>query len=87
MPYRLTEGRTKIQFVTFTAMPSLIYKACVATGVVSNTRYVQEAVNEKLARDLGLDLDELTAMLPTPKGPAKFLTDGTRHVPTKAQRA
>lgn len=79
MPFRLNEHRAKIQFITMMAMPNLIYQACVKTGVVSNTRYVQVAVCEALARDLDLDLDWLLDQLPEPKGPAKFLSDGSRH--------
>jgi len=79
MPFRLhNEGfpdRTKIQFTTSVTMPHLIYRACKATGMVSNTVYVQHAVAEALARDLNIPLDSLLAELPEPRGPAKHLYD------------
>jgi hypothetical protein len=79
MPFRLrAEGhpdRTKIQFTTNVEMPNMVYRACVATGVVSNTVYVQHAVCEALARDLGIPLDDLIEMLPPPRGPASHLYD------------
>lgn len=70
MPFRLDDFRAKIQFITSAEMPSLIYKAVCATGTVSNTVYIQHAVCEALARDLGLDLDDLIARLPPPRGKA-----------------
>lgn len=64
MPFRDPEGnRTTIKFATFAQMPSLIFKACSASGM-SNTRYVQEAVCEKLARDGVEPLPSLLAKLP-----------------------
>lgn len=79
MPFRLDPERfpfrAKIQFTTSASMPSRIYKACVATGVVSNTRYCQEAVCEKLSRDLGIPLEDLLAELPAPRGPSAHLYD------------
>jgi hypothetical protein len=79
MPFRLDEHRAKIQFVTSARMPSDIYKACVATGVPSNTAYVQRAVCEALARDLDIPLEELLAALPPHRGMATALFDGTRR--------
>ena len=73
MPFRLGEGRTKIQFVSFAAMPALIHQACLKTGVVSGTRYIQIAVCAALARDLGLTTQELTDQLPPTRGPAGHL--------------
>ena len=70
MPHRLNQFRAKIQFVTFAAMPKMIFDAVVKTGKVSNTRYIQEAVCEKLSRDLDVPLDNLLAMLPEPRGKA-----------------
>jgi hypothetical protein len=64
MPHRLDEHRAKVQFTTSARMPSLIYKACNVTGVISNTRYIQQAVCEALARDLGIPIEELLAELP-----------------------
>lgn len=75
MPFRLDEFRAKMQFTTGAWMPHMVYTACVATGVVSNTRYVQEAVCEKLARDLGVDLQGLLDRLPASRGPAGHLFD------------
>ena len=71
------EFRAKIQFTTAAWMPFKIYEACKATGVLSNTRYCQIAVCEKLAKDLDLDLDELLAQLPRARGTANHLFDPT----------
>lgn len=59
-------------------MPNLIYKTCLKTGVVSNTRYVQEAVCEKLARDNGVDVATYLDQLPPPRGMAKVLVETHR---------
>jgi hypothetical protein len=68
MPYRLNEHRAKVQFLASARIPSLLYRASVATGLPSNTVYVQRAVCEALARDLDLDLDELIAEQPPSRG-------------------
>lgn len=70
MPFRLNEFRAKIQFTTSAEMPSLVYQACLKTGAVSNTVYIQHAVIDALARDLDLDPDELRSHLPEPRGAA-----------------
>lgn len=70
MPFRLNEFRAKVQFICPARWPSLMYRACVATDTVSNTRYIQEAVAARLARDLGIPEQELLDELPTPRGPA-----------------
>lgn len=78
MPFRVGEdwpGRAKIQFTTGNWMPAMIYRACLATGVPSNAVYCQRAVSEALARDLGLDLDELIGRLPPARGPSAHLYD------------
>jgi hypothetical protein len=72
-----TNGRAVISFITFARMPSVVYHACVKTGTVSNTRYIQEAVCEKLSRDLGIPIADLLAELPPPRGPAAHQGDGT----------
>lgn len=69
---------TCIQFRCPTDWPNRIYNACVKTQTVSQTRYIQEAVCEKLARDTGQDLDELLDLLPAPRGRAKSLFDASR---------
>lgn len=74
-PERYGEFRAKIQFTTASWMPYQIYQACLATGILSNTRYCQEAICEKLARDLNLDLDELLAALPKNRTVANRLFD------------
>ena len=79
-------NRAKIQFTTSAAMPHLIYQACLATGTVSNTVYVQRAVCEALARDLGLDLQALLADLPEPRGPTAHVYDPTRRRPVTEDR-
>lgn len=75
MPFRLDEYRAKIQFTTSARMPYDVYQACLATGCVSNTRYVQEAVCARLAVDLAIPLAELLAALPEPRGPAGHVFD------------
>lgn len=70
MPFRLNEFRAKIQFITSARMPSLIYKAVVKTGKVSNTVYIQHAVCEALSRDLDIPLQELLDELPPARGMA-----------------
>lgn len=85
MPFRLNEHRAKVQFVTSARMPSLIYRAAVATDVPSNTVYIQHAVCEALSRDLGIPLDELLGELPPPRGPASVLFgDDRRPRPARA---
>lgn len=79
MPFRLGKegfpGRAKVQFTTSLSMPHMIYRACKATGTISNTVYVQRAVAEALARDLGIPIEQILADLPAPRGPAKHLFD------------
>ena len=79
MPFRLDEFRAKIQFVTSSQMPHLIYKACLRTNTASNTRYIQEAVCEKLARDLDMPLQDLLDALPPCRTAAAALWDGSRR--------
>jgi hypothetical protein len=72
VPFRLDPdlypNRAKIQFTTSARMPSDIYKACVATDVVSNTVYIQHAVCVAIARDLHIPLGILLDALPEPRG-------------------
>lgn len=79
MPFRIDPyqfpGRTKVQFTTSAQMPHLIYRACVATGTVSNTVYIQHAVAYALARDLMIPVEKILAELPEPRGPSKHLYD------------
>lgn len=83
MPFRLaSEGfpnRAKVQFTTSARMPYLIYRACLATDTPSNTVYIQHALVEALARDLGIDQADLVADLPRPRGPSGHLYDPTEH--------
>lgn len=83
MPFRLNpekygEFRAKIQFVTFARMPRLIYQACLKTGTISNTVYIQRAVCEALARDLEIPLEDLLAECPRSRGPSAHLYDPDR---------
>lgn len=78
MPFRLDEFRAKIQFVTSAQMPHLIYKACLRTDTASNTRYIQEAVCEKLSRDLDIPLQDLLDALPPCRSAAAVLWGGDR---------
>lgn len=68
MPFRLDEFRSKIQFMSSARMPSLIYKASVATECPSNTVYIQRAVCGALSRDLGIPLEDLLAEQPPSRG-------------------
>lgn len=68
-------NRAKIQFTTSASMPSMIYRACLATGFLSNTVYCQHAIAEALARDLGIPLVDIIDNLPTPRGPSAHLYD------------
>lgn len=70
MPFRLDEMRAKIQFITSAEMPNLVYRACVKTNTVSNTRYIQEAVCARLSHDLDIPFEDLIAALPPPRGRA-----------------
>lgn len=79
MPFRLNEFRAKVQFITSAQMPSLVYRACLKTGVPSNTRYYQEAVCERLSRDLGVPLEELLDSLPPTRGNAAVLFGDDRR--------
>ena len=74
-PERYGQFRAKIQFTTSAEMPSLIYRACLATGFLSNTVYCQHALCQALARDLDIPLADLLDHLPTPRGPAAHLYD------------
>ena len=64
MPWRMSEGRTCIKFMTYTAMPSQINRASQITDKVSNTEYIQHAICEALARDLNIPLQTLLDRLP-----------------------
>jgi hypothetical protein len=75
MPFRLNEFRAKMQFTTSASMPHRIYKACLKTGIPSNTVYIQHAVCEALSRDLDIPLQELLDELPPPRGRNKTLFD------------
>jgi hypothetical protein len=79
MPFRLNEFTAKVQFTTSARTPNLIYKACLKTGTVSNTAYVQRAVAEALARDLDIDLQELLDELPPNRGASHVLFGGDRR--------
>lgn len=73
MPFRLNENRAKIQFIAPIDMPWHIRQAAERVGICSNTVYIQHAVCEALARDLGLDLQDLLDSLPEPRTNAKSL--------------
>ena len=81
MPFRVQPyefpGRAKIQFTTSARMPSDIYHACLATGTVSNTVYIQHALIDALSRDLAIPRATLLGALPPPRGPAVHLYDPT----------
>lgn len=77
MPFRLNAARAKVAFVTSARMPSLIYKAAAATGKASNTVYIQHALAQAIARDLGIDVEEILNELPSPKAQAAVLQERT----------
>lgn len=79
MPFRLDENRRRIQFVTSARMPSLVYEAAVATGIGSNTGYINQALCRALAEDLGLDLETLLDELPEPISNSRVLFGGDRR--------
>lgn len=57
----------------------MIYRACLATGVQSNTVYCQRAIVTALARDLDLDEADLLARLPRPKSASVYLFNPEEH--------
>lgn len=73
MVFHINDITTKIQFATSREMPSLIYQACLKTGVVSNTAYCQKALAEALARDLGVPVEEIMAKIPRNRSNALHL--------------
>lgn len=83
MPFRIDKdqfpNRAKVQFTTSASMPHMIYRACIATGTVSNTVYIQRAVAAALARDLNIPLEQVMADLPPPRGPSGHLWDPEEH--------
>ena len=79
MPFRLNEHRATIKFITMARMPSMIYKACLSTSTPSNTRYIQEAICMRLAKDTGVPYESLLAELPPCRTNAAALFDGNRQ--------
>lgn len=91
MPYRLDPyefpDRAKIQFTTSARMPSDIYRACLVTGTISNTVYIQHAVVDALARDLNVPRETLLGSLPPARGPAGHLYDPTEQTMNRYRKA
>lgn len=91
MPFRIQPyefpGRAKIQFTTSARMPSDIYHACLATGVVSNTVYIQHAVIDALSRDLAIPRATLLGALPPPRGPSVHLYDPAEATMSRYRKA
>lgn len=58
------ERFTVIHFATALQMPALIHQAILATSGTTQTRYIQEAICTRLAKDLGMSEKELLALLP-----------------------
>jgi hypothetical protein len=85
-PYEFP-GRTKIQFTSSARMPTDIYRACLATGIVSNTVYIQHAVIDALVRDLNIPRDTLVGALPPPRGPAHHLYNPSDESMNRYRRA
>lgn len=63
MPFRLGPDRKKIQFLTSASMPMMIFRAREPKGE-SQTRYIQIAVAQRLARDLQIPIEDILADLP-----------------------
>jgi hypothetical protein len=75
VPFRNIPGiHTVTSFQTFAQMPSLIHRAAKQHGYPSNTRYIQIAICEKLARDGIEPLPSLLAKLPTTRTSSDDLT-------------
>lgn len=91
MPFRIAPyefpNRTKIQFTTSAAMPLMIYRACLETGIISNTVYCQHALVDALCRDLRVDRAVLLAELPPPRGPSGHLYDPTEQTMNRYRKA
>lgn len=73
------EYRSTVRFIAAAWLPNLVYRACVATGIPSNTAYMRNAVCEALARDLGLDLQSLLDAQPVPRTASKQLRVSIRE--------
>lgn len=84
-PYEFP-GRAKVQFTTSARMPSDIYHACLATGTVSNTVYIQHALIDALSRDLNIDRATLLGALPPPRGPANHVYDPAEQTMSRYRR-
>ena len=85
-PYEFP-NRAKIQFTTSAEMPSMIYRACLVTGTISNTVYCQHALVEALSRDLNLDRAVLLDDLPAPRGPSGHLYDPDEQTMSRYRKA
>lgn len=62
--HTVAPGSASLMFRAQAEFPWLIYQACLASGTVSNTAYIRNAVAEALARDLGIPLEEITKNFP-----------------------
>lgn len=82
MPFRLAPEypvpRVKMQFVSSAEMPYLIYRARLATGYDSATKYIQHRLCAAIAADLDLDYDTLLSRLPPGRK-----NDLTRPIPLR----
>lgn len=54
----------RIQFISSNQLPSLIWKAAKKTGRLSSTEYLQDIICAQVAKDLGLNVEDLKAALP-----------------------
>jgi len=70
---------TAIHFRCNNEMPMMVYRACVATNTISNTRYIQEAVVARLAKDLGYDEQALIDLLPPSKTKSRHIWHPTEN--------
>lgn len=64
MPFHIADDQTKIVFITSAETPALIYQASLATGLSSNTAWLQRAVARQLAADLDISYADLESRLP-----------------------
>ncbi len=72
----------RLQWHVSNRIPALVAKAAQQTGCESNAEYLRRAVIEALARDLGVDADELLGEQPSKA--ANTLTTTRRFGPSNA---
>lgn len=56
--------QSMVQFAASTRMPALIRKAATSAGECSSSAWLRKVMAEAVARELGMDVDELVAQQP-----------------------